>query len=156
MSKQADNRTWSNSKKSEKKRSCTMVQGQGRKWLPKKEDLFEHAHSDLPVSLGQCLFSYEAGIANIYHILHLWATVLYARLKAVLEEKFPFDNIWCFRSQLSSCVLVDDCPGKVQSVSQGWICFDSCMCCHIEMEVYRSKLAVSSSHSVYWGQDSLS
>ena len=36
-----------------------------------KEEAFEHAHSDLPVSLGRCLFSYEAGIANSCRTLHL-------------------------------------------------------------------------------------
>ena len=54
-----------------------------------KEEAFEHAHSDLPLSLGRCLFSYEASIANSCCVLHFMSHGKFARLKVILEEIFP-------------------------------------------------------------------
>ena len=56
--------------------SCTMVQGQGKKWLPKKEEAYEHAQMWSSTSAGGgCLFLHEAGIANSCRILHLCAMI---------------------------------------------------------------------------------
>ena len=46
-------------------------EGGGGGEAAKKEEAFKHAHSGLPLSLGRCLFSYEAGIANSRHLLYL-------------------------------------------------------------------------------------
>ena len=63
------------SKKSETTSAARRHKAKGKKWLPKKEEAFEHAHSGLSLSLERCLFSYETGITNSCRLLHLWAAV---------------------------------------------------------------------------------
>ena len=41
------------------------------KMVAEKVEALEHAHSGLPLLLGPCLFSFEAGKANSCHQLHL-------------------------------------------------------------------------------------
>ena len=74
MNKHADNKIRSNSKKSEKKNPNLAAQRYKAKAKNgcRKEEAFEHAHIDPPVSLGRCLFSYEAGIANSRRVLHFF------------------------------------------------------------------------------------